>query len=178
MTLPFKLYTVEQHWWSAYDYQAVLDVMAQVTPRRVLEFGPGSSTLALIEGGAQRIDTCEDDPSWASIYEERLIPRFPTRVYLHSYVWSDPITIPACDKQLYDMALIDGPQSTMQRPPVIRYALQRCHRVLVPTEDHGRKATSFLRPVLMELAAEFDAEIEFRETGPLSGGFALLTRYA
>lgn len=178
MSLPFKYYTEEARWWSANDYQAVLDVMRDCGhPKRCLEFGPGSSTLALLEGGAQRVDTCEDDPVWANTYEERLVLRFPTQVYLHRYVYDVPIRIPAIDEQKFDLALIDGPYTTPKRPPVIRYCLERCHWVLVPTEDDGRRESSYLRPILNDLAAEYGAEIEFFETGPLSGGFALLTRF-
>lgn len=176
--LPFRLYPEEARWWARNDYQAVLDVMAECGhPKRCLEFGPGSSTLALLEGGAQRVDTCEDDPVWANTYELRLVLRFPTQVYLHRYDWKDPLSIQQVDKERFDLALIDGPYTTPKRPPVIRYALERCKWVLVPTEDDGRRERSFLRPILNELAAEYDAEIEFRETGPLSGGFALLTRH-
>ena len=176
--LPFRLYPEEVSWWSENDYRTVLDVTMAFRPKRVLEFGPGSSTLALLEGGAQRVDTCENDEVWAKIYDERLVLRFPTQVYLHRYIWKEPITIPALDKEIFDLALIDGPYTTLTRPPVIEYALERCHRVLVPTEDDGRKDKSFLRPILADLASQYRAEIEFMETGPLSGGFALLTRYA
>lgn len=176
--MTFALYPEEAGWWSFNDYQAVLDVMAQVAHRRVLEFGPGSSTLALIEGGAERIDTCEDNEDWARVWDERLVLRFPMKVYQHRYTWSETLSVnPLVDASLYDLALIDGPHTTPKRPPVIRYCLERCHRVLVPTEDDGRKHKSYLRPILAELAAEYEAEIEFRETGPLSGGFALLTRF-
>lgn len=175
--LPFRLYPEEQRWWSGSDHQAVLDVVLAVQPRRCLEFGPGSSTLALLEGGALRVDTCEDNEEWARVYDERLVLRFPTQVFLHRYVWSDPVSIPPLDRESFDLALVDGPFTTPKRPPVIRYCLDRCHRVLVPTEDDGRKDRSFLRPILMELAAEYEADLEFMETGPLSGGFALLTRF-
>lgn len=173
---PFHLYPVERHWWSFQDYGAVLEVMGRLQPKRVLEFGPGSSTLALIEGGATTIDTCEDNPIWSRTYRVRLEGAYPDIVMLHSYRQADPLTIPDVDAQRYDMALIDGPYGSEQRPPVIEYALQRCAAVLVPTEDHGRVYKSILRPVIVRLAEQYRRTVEFMETGPLSGGFALITK--
>lgn len=168
---PFKLYPEERHWWSMSDYGAVLGVMRELQPKRVLEFGPGSSTLALIEGGATSIDTCEDNEDWARVYDERLVGRFPEIVRLHRYVWGDPIYVHGVDGQRFDLALIDGPLGTPQRPPVVRYCLERCDAVLVPTEDLN---PSF-RQSLKAIARETGWRIEIWETGPLSGGFALMT---
>jgi hypothetical protein len=173
---PFRLYPEERHWWSFADYGAVLDVMQRLKPKRVLEFGPGSSTLALIEGGATRIDTCEDDRDWQSVYEERLQAVYPDIVTVVPYTWSDPIQVPALSRRRYDLALIDGPYTSEKRPAVIEYALNRSAAVLVPTEDDGRAQSGFLRPVIAHLAEKYQRTVEFMETGPLSGGFALLTR--
>jgi hypothetical protein len=167
----FKLYPDERHWWSFADYGAVLDTMEQRRPARVLEFGPGSSTLALIEGGASHIDTCEDNPDWATVYEDRLVRKFLGQVFLHRFAWADPLSIPSIDDQRYDLALIDGPLGTDSRPPVVRYAMARCDAVLVPTEDRN---PSF-RQTLIAMAAAAGWDIAIRETGPLSGGFALMT---
>lgn len=171
MTGPFALYPEERHWWSFADYGAVLDVMRRLKPTRVLEFGPGSSTLALIEGGATHIDAYEDDPVWAVTYEERLQRKFLGTVFIHRYDWADPLTIPAVDDQRYDLALVDGPLGTDRRPVVVRYCLDRCHAVLVPTEDRNPS----YRQTLYTIATERNWDIVVTETGPLSGGFALLT---
>lgn len=169
---PFALYPEERHWWSFNDYGAVLETMRELTPARVLEFGPGSSTLALIEGGATHIDTCEDAADWAEVYEERLVRRYPDIVQLHRYLWSDPITIPALDGQRYDLALVDGPRGVDRRAAAVRYALDRSQAVLVPTEDQ----ISRFRNALHAMAHERGLALVIRETGPLSGGFALFTR--
>lgn len=171
----FRLYPEEQRWWSFEDYGAVLDTMRERQPKRVLEFGPGSSTLALIEGGAARIDTCEDNEDWARVYDARLVAKFPEIVHLHRYTWNDPMSIADLDDQFFDLALIDGPFTTPRRRAVIEYAIRRSRAVLVPTEDHGRTHASYLRPYLMDLAHGVGLTLEIRETGPLSGGFALLT---
>lgn len=175
MPRAFRLYPEERHWWSFNDYGAVIDVMQRLTPKRVLEFGPGSSTLALIEGGATKIDTCEDNPDWYQIYEKRLEHAYPEIVTLHPYIWSDPLMVPDITRRRYDLALIDGPLGSLQRPPVIEYALQRSASVLVPTEDHGLR-NSHLRPHIARLAEQYDRTVEIFETGAHSGGFALLTR--
>jgi hypothetical protein len=149
--------------------------MTRLHPKRVLEFGPGSSTLALIEGGASKIDTCEDDPKWEGVYRQRLEARYPAIVKLHAYQWSDPISISGLDREAWDLGLIDGPLGTPRRFAAIEYCVQRCAAVLVPTEDDGRKHKSFLRPIIEDIASRHDRAVEYMETGPLSGGFALLT---
>lgn len=171
---PFKLYPEERHWWSMADYGAVLDVMQRLQPRRVLEFGPGSSTLALIEGGATFIDSCEDAPDWLETYRERLQAVYPDIVRIVPYTWSDPLAIPSLGGLRYDMALIDGPYTSERRPPVLAFALDRCDTVLIPTEDDGRKHKSYLRPIIRKMAKARGRSVEFMETGPLSGGFALI----
>ncbi len=168
----FTLYPEERHWWSFNDYGAVLDTMRLLQPKRVLEFGPGSSTLALIEGGAAHIDTLEDNPDWAEVYETRLAGKYPELVRVHRYVWADPVTIPAIDGEHYDLALIDGPLGTDRRGAVVRYCLDHCDAVLAPTEDGNPK----FRKELQDIAKATGWSIDIRETGPLSGGFALLLK--
>jgi len=178
MNRTFRLYPEERHWFSFNDYGAVLDAMAKLTAAgkpiaRVLEFGPGSSTLALIEGCATTIDTCEDDPVWATTYEERLQAVYPQIVRVRRYIWAHPLSVPGVDGQRYDLALIDGPLGSDRRADVLRYCLDRCDAVLLPTEDRNRK----VREAIVSIAAERGLVADIWETGPLSGGFALLTRH-
>lgn len=169
----FRLYPAEQHWWSFADYGAVLDVMARLRPARVLEFGPGSSTLALIEGGAQRIDCCEDDKRWATVHRSRLEHRFSGKVAIVDYQWSDPVSIPALDPERYDLALIDGPRETPKRIAVLDYCLQRCAWVLIPTESAS--GSRLLREACEERAGRNFRTLTITETGPLAGAFALFS---
>lgn len=173
MTEPrtFRLYPAERHWWSFADYGAVLDAVVARQARRILEFGPGSSTLALVEGGATWVDTCEDAPDWARVYEDRLQGKYPAIVHVHRYDFVEPLNIPAIDGQRYDLALVDGPLGTDRRPAVVEYCLDRCAAVLVPTEEKNPS----LRRALLEIARRRGWAIDIRETGPLSGAFALLT---
>ena len=170
----FALYPVEKHWWSFNDYRAVLDTVRRLGARRVLEFGPGSSTLALVEGGAELIDTCEDDPKWYDVHRSRVGRQFSPVVNVHRYTWADPLVIPELEGYRYDLALIDGPHDTPRRPVVLDYCMARCSHVLIPTEDY-KVASPPLRPHIARLAQAHGATVEIWETGPLSGSFALLT---
>jgi hypothetical protein len=170
MARTFALYPEERHWWSFADYGHVLDTVRALGAKRILEFGPGSSTLALIEGGATHIDTCEDAEDWATVYEDRLQGKYPAIVHLRRYTLGEPLKIDGVGVD-YDLALIDGPRGSNSRPPVIRYAMERCAAVLVPTEDRNRT----FRAQLAEIAANAGWDIAITDTGPLSGGFALLT---
>lgn len=169
----FRLYPRAQHWWSLADYGAVLAVMQERRPKRVLEFGPGSSTLALIEGGAELIDACEDDPQWEAVYRVRLEDRFPNVVTIQPYTWSDPVSIPQIERERYDLALIDGPRTTQNRVAVLRYCMERCDAVLVPLEETD--GSGYLRPHVIRLAEERGCELTLTQTGPLAGAFALLS---
>lgn len=174
----FRLYPTERHWWSFQDYACVIDVMERLQPQTVLEFGPGSSTLALIEGGAKHIDCCEDDDTWHAVYKVRLQDKYPDIVTLHEYRWSERINIPALDYKVFEFGLVDGPFGTPQRPAAIEYALKRCGSVLVPTEEwHDGKSQPALglRSAIATLAKKHSRHVEIMETGPLSGAFALIT---
>ncbi len=171
---PFRLYPEEQRWWSFRDYDAVLSALERVPHARVLEFGPGSSTLALIEGGALEVHACEDSAHWAAVQEERLVRRFPSVVHLHRYTWPEgaDLSVPGVDDLRFDLALIDGPRATERRPDVLRYALARSQWVLMPTEEYQTRA--WLRQSIAEIAEAGGVSAEFNETGPLAGAFALI----
>lgn len=153
------------HFWSRADHDAVVAFVQRLRPQRVLEFGPGASTLSLIEGGAWRVDALEDDEHWRKVWTHRLQRR---QVQIHAYTWSDPLSTPM-DGEKFDLALIDGPHLTEKRPAVIRYCLQRCAKVLVPLESIG---TDLLERFVLN---ELKCVVELQQTGPLAGSFALLT---
>lgn len=168
----FRLYPREQHWWTFNDYRAVVAVTRRLKPWRVLEFGPGNSTLALIEGGAVQIDACEDDPHYLRLWRNRIVGHYP-HVALYPYAWADPLTIPALDGRRYDLALIDGPRDTERRVAVVEYCLARCAAVLVPLEESASHV--YLRPFVLGAAERHGRKVELIESGPLAGTFALLT---
>lgn len=163
----FRLYPIEGHFCSFADYGCILDVMERYQPKSVLEFGPGWSTLALVEGGVEQVAAMEDDPHWMRIAAERL--RGHDAVHLMPYVWSDPLRL-AIDEWRFDMAVIDGPREVANREAVIRYCLPRCKRVLVPLEcaNGDDRLGRFVESLNVDA-------IELMHTGPLAGMFALLT---
>ena len=169
----FKLFPEESNFWSFSDYQCVLDVMERLCPKRVLEFGPGYSTLALVEGGAKSIVCLESEDVWLETWRERH-GSFPQIEILQYFYFCGTPVYPWLED--FDLGLVDGPHCTEERPSAIRYCLKHCEAVLVPTEDEGRKAESFLRPHIVSLAEEFNCSLEWMETGPKAGGFALMVK--
>lgn len=170
-TMPFQMYPEEKHFWSFNDYGAVLDAMHRFDVRgRVLEFGPGSSTLALLEGGASWIVAYEDDPHWLAHYERTIVEKH-AEVILLKYDWRDPLDI--WDQSLYSFALIDGPAETARRPACIEFAIKRSAIVMVALECN--EGSTLMRDTCIRLAEQHRRAIEIMETGPLAGAFALLT---
>lgn len=169
----FALFPEEQPWCSFADYRMILDTVRGLGAATVLEFGPGYSTLAIIEGGATTIDICEDDPHWLQVYTERL--NYPPFVKPFLYDWKLPLDIPGL-RNFYDLAVVDGPHQTPLRIDAVRFAMARAKVVLVPTEDAGRELRSYLRPLLFDLAVQEHWDFMVTNTGPVAGGFALLMR--
>lgn len=166
----FALYPKEQHWWSFNDYGAVVDEVARLGAKTALEFGPGSSTLALVEGGCRSVDALEDDGHWYDVYATRLAKAgrdAGARVVLHRYTWSDPVNVPAVGGMTFDVALIDGPRYTPNRVAVLLYCLERARWVILPTEEQP-----WLRETAARVAEQRGVPVVFRETGPLAGSFA------
>lgn len=167
----FKLYERGAHWCSEADYGAIVDVVERLRPRTVLEFGPGWSTLALIEGGAGQVTTCEDDPHWADVWTRRLGPHADQVLFI-GYNRMEPFVVSALGDQRFDLGLVDGPREKIDRRPVIRFCLDRCDAVLVPLECMGGDLT------LIDYVLTFKERwhIDITETGPLAGAYALMTK--
>lgn len=134
------------HWWTKADHDVVVSVVRRLGARHVLEFGPGTSTLSLIEGGATLIDACEDDPHWFKVHRERLAVRFPDAIRMRPYRWTALPSIVGCDSTTFDLGLVDGPKETERRPAVIVYAMERCRHVLVPLEEEAASPRGFAKP--------------------------------
>lgn len=78
-----------------------------------LEFGPGISTLALIEAGVERIVTCEHDPEWLERAKEQFKP-FP-QVTVIPYL-DEPIATADLGSERFDFAFVDSPKGYNPRP--------------------------------------------------------------
>ena len=165
------LYPDDAHWCSRADYAAILETAKRVGAKRVLEFGPGTSTLALIEAGAEHIDACEDDEHWYGVYAERLERVYPV-VHMRRYEWAPVLKIQGVNNRRYDLAVIDGPAETRKRGASIVYALAHAGWVLVALEEHD--CEPYLRRVVEGFARLFARPLEIWQTGPLAGSYALM----
>lgn len=170
--MTFRLFTEDAHWWTLADYGAVLGVVEKLRPRTAIEFGPGSSTLALIEGGVRKIDACEDNPVYLERHRVGLAARFPDAIRLVHYAWADPLRIPQTDSLRYDLALIDGPADCALRGIVLAYCLERCAHVLIPTEDTPTRSLRRTIELLARTAKR--PPVTYIESGALAGAFALI----
>lgn len=128
----FALYPQETHWWSFADHENLTQAIERFTPQRVVEFGPGASTLALLEAGVQTIDTYEDDPKWLSLHKGRIPARFARVVTFHAYRRD---SVPPPPEWPYDLAFVDGPHPTERRLPVIEWARDHSRVVLCHDAD-------------------------------------------
>lgn len=173
MTGPFRLFSQPEHFCSFADYGHILETTRRIKPRSVLEFGPGWSTLALIEGGANSIESCEDDRAWAATWRERIEVAHRAIVQIHEYRWPHlPFALRnAARPRYFDLALVDGPHDLSLRPAVVAHCLAVCDWILVPTEESEGPA---LRAEVLGLAVKAGREVEWNETGPLAGGYALV----
>ena len=138
----FRLFPETQRWWSFGDYAALLALVERFKPRTVLEFGPGFSTLALVEGGAESVLAYEDDPRWLAAHRKRYagLP-----VDLRAYRHADPIVLPELDGRRFDFGFVEGPRNTETRPASIRFALARCLVIACQMPTPGRCARRWRR---------------------------------
>lgn len=175
VTAPGSLYpSTPAHWWTRQDHDAVVAVVRRLGAKHVLEFGPGTSTLSLIEGGATLIDACEDDEHYFKVHKERLGGQFPTIVRMRPYRWAPLPSVLGCDSTSFDLGLVDGPRQTERRAAVIVYAMERCRHTLVPLEE-GSGEHPRIREVVTRFASLYQRPVEWIEgTGPLAGAFALI----
>jgi hypothetical protein len=129
----FRLFPEEQRWWSFADHEQLMRLVEEVQPRSVLEFGPGSSTLSFIEGGAEHITTCENDPAWIAHFNPTLAPHL---ISIVPFVLADPITMPMIDGLIYELGFVDGPNGSGNRREAIAYAHAHCMVVACHDAHH------------------------------------------
>lgn len=118
--MSFALYPDERNIFRFAEYGALLEAVRGCDS--VLEFGPGVSTLALIEAGCGRIVTCEYDPVWLGRAKQMFVDYPQVQVLPYANRWEDLIPGLAGG---FDIAFVDSPVGEGSR------------RVEHP-EDHGR----------------------------------------
>lgn len=114
----FRLYKKENSIFPFEEYRVLLHLVAwyskDFVPQemKVLEFGPGISTLAIIEAGIGEIHSCEYDAQWLETSKQMIATCAMGETYklkLHPYRNESFISIPALDKMQFDMAFVDSP---------------------------------------------------------------------
>lgn len=102
----FNLYKKQTPTFPFEDYGALMEEVKSLGAKSCIEFGPGTSTLALIESGLERIVTCEHDNKWREAAETKF-KQYP-QVEVTSYR-NDPTATCNVTGQ-FDMAFVDSPK--------------------------------------------------------------------
>lgn len=138
--MEFRLYKEEHRIFGFDDYGALLAEC--IGAKSILEFGPGISTLALIESGAERVVTCEYQDRWFVQAVERL--KGHEHVSVHRYLNDPVVLVDGLPLRQFDLAFVDSPLGQPSRGAVklrgeedcnrlntVRFALQRANTVLL-----------------------------------------------
>jgi hypothetical protein len=102
----FKLYTEQQPSFYFSDYALLMQQVKDLGAKSCLEFGPGASTLALIEAGLETIVTLEHCDEWFDTAVEKL-KDYP-QVTVGRY--QDEPEVIADVVGVFDMAFVDSPK--------------------------------------------------------------------
>lgn len=122
----FQLYREQQRIFEFDDYGALVMECNRVKARSILEFGPGISTLALIESGAERIATCEYQERWL-VQAGEMLKGHP-HVSVHRY-WNEvPVRVDGLTRKTFDLAFVDSPLGTPSRNSVRHPDQEECNR--------------------------------------------------
>jgi hypothetical protein len=124
----FQLYREQSRIFEFDDYGALLGECQRVGARNILEFGPGISTLALIESGAERVVTCEYQDRWLASAQE-LLKGHP-QVSVHRYHNEIDVRVSglASGKE-FDFAFVDSPLGSPSRNVIRHPGQEECNRL-------------------------------------------------
>jgi hypothetical protein len=103
----FRLYKREQSVFTFDDYAVLLTEAKRVNAMRVLEFGPGNSTLAWIEAGCDEIVSLEHNQKWMAVAKDKLSGMHPD-LRLLSYKNAPEIEVSGLSGT-FDLAFVDSP---------------------------------------------------------------------
>ena len=111
----FKLYPRQLSTLPFIDYAFIIEEVKRLGAKTALEFGPGYTTLALIEAGVEKIVSLEDNREWAAKKREEFAP-YPQVTVAHydnkPQVTADPIAA-----QEFDLAIVDAPAGFTHKIP-------------------------------------------------------------
>jgi hypothetical protein len=150
----FSLYKREQSVFTFDDYAVLLSEAKRVNAMRVLEFGPGNSTLAWIEADCDEIISLEHNPKWMAVARDKLSGMHPN-LRLLSYKNAPKINLPELNGKTFDLAFVDSPvgvdlksgtsfpgQENCSRLNTLLFALSRTPVVLLhDAKRPGEQAT-------------------------------------
>jgi hypothetical protein len=148
----FRLYKREQSVFTFDDYAVLLTEAKRINAMRVLEFGPGNSTLAWIEAGCDEIVSLEHNAKWMGIAKDKLGSH--SNVCLMSYQNAPEIEVSGLGGT-FDLAFVDSPpgvdlksgtrfpgQENCSRLNTLLFALSRAPVVLLhDARRPGEQAT-------------------------------------
>jgi hypothetical protein len=126
----FKLYTEEKLTFPFNDYALLMQQVNDLGAKSCLEFGPGITTLALIEAGVEKIVTLEHDLEWLGEKIEQF-KDYP-QVSVGRY-HDEPIVLADVEED-FDMAFVDSPQGFThampgRKPRVAHPGFKDCSRL-------------------------------------------------
>lgn len=124
----FDLYRQEKAIFTFDDYNALLEECRTRNANRVLEFGPGISTLALIESGCGAILTCEYNDRWFNSAHELFKGR--PEVSLLRYRNDPEVSVAGlAPDDTFDLAFVDSPIGIPSRGTVRHPGQEDCNRL-------------------------------------------------
>jgi hypothetical protein len=124
----FELFRVEQGVFTFDDYGSLMRAVSGA--KRVFEFGPGASTLAMIEAGVEKIVSAECSLEWRAKAEDRL-REFVTsgRVKIIGFTNTCPVEFDAPILGVFDVAFVDSPVGIEARSAVRHKGQENCSRL-------------------------------------------------
>jgi hypothetical protein len=105
--LMFRLYKQQRSIMSFEDYGHIVRFAREIGATSALEFGPGVSTLALVEAGVRRIATCEYQAKFL-VQARQKLARYP-QVRLYGFRNSSPAVVDGLPPGRFDVAFVDSP---------------------------------------------------------------------
>lgn len=121
----FDLYREESRIFEFCDYAALMQECRRVKAQSILEFGPGISTLALIESGAEKIVTCEYQDRFYVQAIERL-KGYPVAKVIR-YLNQPIVQVDGLSRR-FDFAFVDSPLGVPSRGAVEHPGQEGCNR--------------------------------------------------
>jgi hypothetical protein len=98
------------------DYDLIVSIVSSLKCKVALEFGPGATTLALLDAGVETVDTYEHNQLWFDRAQHSLRTfRDQQRVFVHMYKNDAKIHLPSSPRIMFDVAIVDSPVGVSKR---------------------------------------------------------------